>query len=85
MGVCMKTTVEISDALLARVKQVARRDKTTVRQLIEQGLRQVLADRQRRGEFRLRQASFRGDGLQPDAAAAGWDRVRDHIYDGRGA
>lgn len=81
----MKTTVEISDALLARARQAARRDRTTVRQLIETGLRLVLAERQQRGPFRLRDASFAGDGLQPDAATAGWDRVRDQIYEGRGA
>ncbi|HVL68306.1 MAG TPA: hypothetical protein VM364_13670 [Vicinamibacterales bacterium] len=81
----MKTTVEIPDALLARARQAARHDRTTVRQLIEQGLRLVLAERQQPGRFRLRPASFKGDGLQPDAAAAGWDRIRDGIYEGRGA
>ena len=85
MGVCMKTTVEISDPLLARARQTARREKTTVRQLIEEGLRRVLAERRRRGPFRLRNASFRGDGLQPDVATAGWDRIRDRAYEGRGA
>jgi hypothetical protein len=85
MGVCMKTTVEISDSLLERARQTARREKTTVRQLIEEGLRHVLADRRRRGPFRLRNASFKGDGLHADVAAAGWDRIRDHVYEGRGA
>ena len=81
----MKTTVEISDPLLQRARQTARREKTTVRQLIEEGLRRVLAERRQRGPFRLRKASFRGDGLQPELAAAGWDRIRDRAYEGRGA
>jgi hypothetical protein len=81
----MKTTVEISDPLLERARQTARREKTTVRQLIEEGLRRVLAERRQRGPFRLRKPSFRGDGLQPDLATAGWDRIRDHAYEGRGA
>ena len=81
----MKTTVEISDPLLARARQTARREKITVRQLIEEGLRRVLAERRRRGPFRLRKASFLGDGLQPDVATAGWDRIRDRAYEGRGA
>ena len=85
MGVCMKTTVEISDPLLERARQAARREKTTVRQLIEEGLRRVLAERRQRGPFTLRKASFRGDGLQPDLGTAGWDRIRDHVYEGRGA
>ena len=81
----MKTTVEISDPLLERARQAARREKTTVRQLIEEGLRRVLAERRQRGPFTLRKASFRGDGLQPDLGTAGWDRIRDHVYEGRGA
>jgi hypothetical protein len=85
MRVCMKTTVEISDPLLERARQTARREKTTVRQLIEEGLRRVLAERRQRGPFRLRKASFHGDGLQPDLATAGWDRIRERAYEGRGA
>ena len=85
MGVCMKTTVEISDVLLAKVKQAARRENTTVRQFIEEGLRLVLMERRQRGGFTLRKASFAGDGLQPEMAAAGWERVRDAAYEGRGA
>ena len=81
----MKTTVEISDALLARAKETAARRKTTLRELIEAGLRQVLEDQQeqRRG-FRLRKASFRGTGLQAEAAGASWERIRDMAYEGRG-
>lgn len=85
MAVCMKTTVEISDELLDRARRTAVKEKTSVRQLIEEGLRRVLAERTRTGGFRLRQASFAGDGLHPDAAAAGWDQIRDAAYEGRGA
>jgi hypothetical protein len=84
MGSHMKTTVEIPDELLARAKLAAARDKTTVRQLIEDGLRRVLADRAHRGTFRLRKASFRGDGLHPDVAGGDWSRIRERIYEGRG-
>lgn len=85
MGVCMKTTVEIPDALLDRARRTAAREKTTVRRLIEEGLRRILAERRRPGGFRLRDASFAGDGLHADVAAGGWDRIRDHVYEGRGA
>jgi hypothetical protein len=80
----MKTTVEISDALLDEARKLAAREGTTVRALIEQGLRRVLAERRRRGAFRLRKASFRGHGLQPDLAGAPWERIRDLVYEGRG-
>ena len=44
----MKTTVEIPDPLAEEAKAVARREKTTLRALIETGLRQVVRDRRRR-------------------------------------
>lgn len=84
MGVCMKTTVEITDRLLEQAKRTAAREQTTVRQLIEEGLRRVLAERRRAPEFRLRDASFAGDGLHPDTAAGGWERIREHVYGGHG-
>jgi Arc/MetJ family transcription regulator len=80
----MKTTIEISDPLLERAKRVAAREGTTLRTLVEQGLRSVLAERGTRSEFRLRKASFRGKGLQPDARALPWDRIRELAYQGRG-
>ncbi len=81
----MKTTVEIADALLDEARRTAAREKTTVRALLEEGLRKVFDDRGRRNGFRLRRAAFRGKGLQPGAAEAGWDGLRDLSYKGRGA
>jgi len=81
----MKTTVEISDALLEETKKIAAREDVTVRTLIEQGLRQVIAQRkQKSGPFRLRDASFGGQGLSAEARAAGWERLRELAYEGRG-
>ena len=85
MGICMKTTVEISDALLEEARVVAARERTTVRALLEDGLRHVLLARRRRCAFKLRDAAFKGRGLQPDVAAGSWERLRDLIYEGRGA
>jgi hypothetical protein len=81
----MKTTVEISDPLLEEAKRTAARDRTTVRALIEQGLRMALEGRSRKGRFRLRDASVRGSGLQHSVKGASWDRVRELAYEGRGA
>jgi hypothetical protein len=53
--------------------------------LIEQGLRQVIAQRkQKHGPFTLRDASFGGQGLRSEARAAGWERLRELAYEGRG-
>jgi Arc/MetJ family transcription regulator len=80
----MKTTIEIADSLLAEARRVAAREDTTVRALVEQGLRHVLAERKRSRAFHLRKASFKGDGLQPGVATASWERIREMAYEGRG-
>ena len=85
MVICMKTTVEIPDSLLAAAKKLAARQHTTIRALIEQGLRHVLGERKEGRAFRLRKATFSGEGLQPDVAEGSWDRLRDLAYKGRGA
>lgn len=84
MGAHMKTTVDIADALLDEAKRVASREGTTLRALIEQGLRRTLAERRRGGRFRLRRASFKGQGLQPGVKELSWERVRELAYEGRG-
>ena len=81
----MKTTVEIPDSLLDEVRRVVLREGRTVRALVEEGLRRVLAERKRTRVFRLRKASFKGKGLQPHVAGASWDQIRDTAYEGRGA
>ncbi len=80
----MKTTIEISDPLLQRARRVAARDGTTLRALIEQGLRHVVSDREAPQRFRLRDASVKGQGLQPEFRDAGWEKLRELIYEGRG-
>ena len=44
MGTHMKTTIEISDALFASAKRFAQQRQTTMRALVEDGLRRVLND-----------------------------------------
>lgn len=80
----MKTTVEIPDSLLDEAKKVAARQRTTLRVLIIEGLRRVTAERKRTGAFRLRKASVRGTGLQPDLVGAPWERIRNMAYEERG-
>ena len=79
MGTHMKTTIEISDALLTEAKKVAAREKTTVRSLVEQGLRQTLAERRKaRKPFELRLVTFRGKGPRP---GIDWELPRHLAYD----
>jgi predicted component of type VI protein secretion system len=81
----MKTTLDISDALLEKAKSVAAQDGVTLRSLVEQGLQNVLATRHGAKAFKLRDASVKGKGLNPEFADADWATVRDMIYEGRGA
>lgn len=80
----MKTTVEIPDTLLEEARRLATRQQTTLRVLIIEGLRRIIAERRRVGTFRLRKATFRGTGLQPDVAGASWERIREMAYEKRG-
>lgn len=84
MGTHMKTTIEISDALMEQARRLAARENTTLRALVEQGLHKVIADKKRAGSFRLRRASFKGKGLQPAVREANWERIREMAYEGRG-
>ena len=77
----MKTTIEIADALLAQAKAIAAEEGTTVRALVESGLRWKVAERRAHyGTFKLRDESFDGEGIAPDLRAASWERIRDLAY-----
>jgi len=81
----MKTTIDLADPLLDEARALAQRDGTTLRALVEQGLRLVIAQHRRRtAPFRLRDASFAGNGLRPEIEGASWDRLRELAYEGRG-
>lgn len=82
---CMKTTVEIPESLLEDAKQLAGREHTTVRALIIEGLRRLLQDRRKSRPFKLRKATFKGQGLAPQIAEGAWEPIRDLTYEGRGS
>ncbi|NJD18909.1 MAG: DUF2191 domain-containing protein [Gemmatimonadetes bacterium] len=84
MGTHMKTTVEISDALLDAAKATAARRGTTLRTLLEEGLRRVLDDGAAGERFTLPDASVTGRGLSPGIEEGSWEAVRSLIYEGRG-
>jgi len=81
----MKTTIEISDPLFKEAQRVAARQNTTLRNLVESGLREVLARQKVPASFKLRKASFKGKGLQPELRAASWDKIRELTYEEHGA
>lgn len=80
----MKTTIDLSDALLHEARDIAARKGMTLRAIIEQGLRRVIDEANRPQPFKLRDVGFGGAGLQPEFRDASWEQVRDAIYRGRG-
>jgi Arc/MetJ family transcription regulator len=86
MGAHMKTTIDLNDALLEAAKSTATRQGTTLRSVVEAALRGYLDSQaaRGRGEFRLRWHTFKGRGLRPEAAEAGWERILEMSYEGRG-
>ena len=77
----MKITVEISPALLLEAKALAREQQTTLKSLLEEGIRLALDRRRRRVKpFQLRMpVAHLGRPLISD-----WASVREFIYEGRG-
>jgi hypothetical protein len=80
----MKTTIDISDNLLKRAKELARRENTTLRELAEEGLRLVFAQRARRAKADVQPVIASGQGLSPEFQGRSWAEIRDEIYRGYG-
>jgi hypothetical protein len=81
----VKTTIDISEALLREAKKLAAREGVTLKALIERGLHRVIAETRQHPPFKLRRASFKGKGLSPDLQNASWEAVLDRAYEGRGS
>ena len=75
----MKTTIEMSDPLFRSAKDLAARSQTTLRALIEEGLRRVLSDSpaQAKSAFKLKKASVGGRAvLMPEPAS--WQQLEEN-------
>ena len=80
----MKTTLEIQDPLLAQVRKIAARDGETLRSLVEQGLRKVVAERSTKAKpFKLRNVSVGSPGSQSKYEQLSWEEKRALMYEGR--
>ena len=82
----MKTTIELPQPLFTQAKRYAAAHDMTLKALIEQGLRTVMAKKTPEAPFKLRDGSFHGaGGMTPEFDNAAWAQIRDAIYEGRGA
>lgn len=80
----MKTTIDIPEPLLEQAKTVATEEGTTLKRLVEEGLRLVIERHGAPAVFKLRSASSKGEGVQPGVDLERWDQLRGFIYQGRG-
>lgn len=81
----MKTTIDIPEPLLQEAKLLAAARSTTLRALVEAGLRHVIREQREANNFCLRDARVGGLGLSAEYQGANWDPIRDAIYRGHGA
>jgi hypothetical protein len=81
----MKTTLEIADPLLDQVRRIAARDGETLRSLVEQGLRKVVAERSAKAKpFKLRDVSVGTPGKPSRYEELSWEEKRALMYEGHG-
>ena len=81
----MKTTIDIADHLLRRLRALAVRRHTTMRALIEAALRDALDRHERQPPaIPLETPTFGGNGLQPGVTWDDWAGIRSAAYEGRG-
>jgi hypothetical protein len=76
----VKTTLEIPEDLLARAREAVRREGTTMRALIEEGLQAALARRSQTAPYRWPDLSVDGEGLAPGIEEGSWEPLRERIY-----
>jgi hypothetical protein len=79
----VKTTVELPDELLRAAQRTARREGTTVKSLLEEGLRLALARHLETAVSGLRDASVDGNGLRSEFRDASWAEIRNAAYGDR--
>lgn len=78
----MKTTIEIQDDLMLRSQRAARTEGTTLRALVEEGLRLALSARRRKPERKVFSLPVFGKGgLHQEFQQAGWERIREAAYE----
>jgi Arc/MetJ family transcription regulator len=76
----MKTTIDIADDLLTRAKSQARRERRTLKEIVEDALRRRLAAPDASKRFVYRPHTVGGKGLQPGIPEGDWERIRDLVY-----
>ncbi|OGQ08910.1 MAG: hypothetical protein A3G32_02020 [Deltaproteobacteria bacterium RIFCSPLOWO2_12_FULL_40_28] len=81
----MKTTIDISNSLFKEIKTVAQKKDTTFREIVETSLRLFLSlQKKTTKNFKLKNNSFKGNGLAEGLEEGDWSSIRKRAYEGRG-
>jgi hypothetical protein len=80
----MKTTIDLSDNLFVRARQLAQKENKTLRALVEEGLALALVEHERRRTPKIKPVVFGGQGLSGEFRQAPWQRLREVVYPKRG-
>ena len=82
----MKTIIELAVAFLDKVQRLAKKGMPSFRELTEAGLRPVLSSKHIKQPKELPPlVTFGGGGPTDEFKDWNWDKIRDQIYEGRGA
>ena len=81
----MKTTIDIAPSILQEAKKAARQENKTLKQLVEEGLKFMLARKKIKfAEIKLVDLPKCGGGFRDEFKNADWSKIREEIYKGRG-
>ena len=80
----MKTTIDISDPLFERARRLAAKKGKTFREIVETALSLFLKAEENARPFKLKDGSFKGNGLVEGLQWGDWDEIRRRAYEGRG-
>ncbi len=81
----MKTTVEISDATFEELKNRAKEQNLSMREILEAALRSYLeSTRSPKPRYSMPDRSIDGNGVCEGIEEGAWESIRAAIYEGRG-
>ena len=82
----MKTSIEFSNSFMKEAKSFAKKHGYSLKGLIEVALREYMAKTKKaQSNFKLKNAAYKGNGLQEGVVEGDWSSLRDEIYKGRGS